>query len=174
MPPVEVKLPPTPALANSTKLLVVAVVAIAVALIIGIVTIAVAKPNENTLVIVTLLITFTTGTFASLYGAMKSVQTHGEMQALSLSVNGRLTQLLETSGGRQRAEGQLEGAAMEQARIAEQKIVTAGAAATVLATEATSAATVLATAAAAASAAATQLAAAATAAAAEAAATPAL
>lgn len=170
MPPVEVKLPPTkPTDGNQT--LVVAVVAIAVVMIIAVVTIAVVHPNENTVLIIGLLITFTTGTFASLYAAVKVAQTHGEMQALSLSVNGRLTQLLETSGGRQRAEGQIEGVATEQARIAEQKIATAGAAATVLATEATSAATVLATAAAAASAAAAELAAAAKAAA-EAAATP--
>lgn len=137
MTPLEVKLPPdTPPSTINTPLLV-AVTTITIVMIIGIVTLALFKPDQNTMLIIGILTTFTTATFASLYAVLRTTNT--AIGELKLAVDGRLSQLLEQSNRAQRAEGNIEGAITEQNRVADQKVATAGAAATVLATAATEA-----------------------------------
>lgn len=77
--------------------LITATTILAVSIIIGAVIIVVYNSSEDTITILGLLLAFITATISSMYAAFKTSQTSKHVEGLTFSIDGRLTELLETT-----------------------------------------------------------------------------
>jgi len=97
------------------NLLIIAGTILAVAVVIGSVIVILYSTREDAITIVGLLLAFVTATLSSMYAAFKTSQTSNHVKDLTIAVNGRLSQLMESSKRADFAEG--KNAGKEEERI---------------------------------------------------------
>jgi len=99
------------------NLLIIAGTILAVAVVIGSVIVILYSTREDAITIVGLLLAFVTATLSSMYAAFKTSQTSNHVKDLTIAVNGRLSQLMESSKRADFAEGVAAGRTREEERV---------------------------------------------------------